>query len=150
VSVKLKLLIFVAIAFWLSGIFVEFIIPLFPPLAFVYPFLHGIYSNVCHQQSSKLIEYADYHTLVCARCTGIYLGGFISSFALLFVKSIKITDSKIILLAALPMLIDVLLYSSGLYAYSKTIAFITGILFGSVGIVYIYLGLQNFLDKNAE
>ncbi len=48
------------------------------------------------------------------------------------------------------MLTDVLLYSFGFYSYSKIIALITGVLFGSVGIVYIYYGLQILLEKNAK
>ena len=48
------------------------------------------------------------------------------------------------------MFIDVLLYSIGFYSYSKTIALITGLLFGFVGIVYIYFGLQKLLGNNAK
>jgi len=46
------------------------------------------------------------------------------------------------------MLIDVLLYSIGIYSYSKYFALITGFLFGFVGIVYIYNGFQILIEKN--
>jgi len=149
-SLTLKIILFITIALWVLGIFIEFIIPYFNGLSYAYPFISQLYSTVCHQQVSKLIEYNNHHSLVCARCSGIYIGGLFSSFILLFIPVLKIKDGKFILLAALPMLIDVLLYSLGFYSYSKTIALITGLLFGLVGIVYIYYGLQNLLEKNAK
>ena len=150
-SAKLKFLFFVAVLIWVAGIFIEGLIQYSDALAFAYPFVHKIYSTVCHQQAAKLIEYGNgYHTLVCARCTGIYSGGLLSASVLLFIPKLRIKTGKFILLAALPMVADVTLYSSGVYEYSKTIAFITGLLFGSVGIVYIYFGLQKLLDKNEK
>jgi len=50
--------------------------------------------------------------------------------------------------ASFPMLIDVFLYSIGAYNYSKIFAFITGVIFGLVGIVYIYNGFQILIEKN--
>lgn len=46
------------------------------------------------------------------------------------------------------MLIDVFLYSIGVYNYSKIIAFGSGFVFGLVGIVYIYNGFQILIEKN--
>ncbi len=147
---KIKIILFSLIALWLAGIFIEFIIPYFNTLSYVYPFVNRLYSTVCHQQINKLLEFNGHHSLVCSRCSGIYIGGFFSSFILLFIPTLKIRNGKLILLAALPMLVDVVLYSSGFYEYSKTVALITGVLFGFVGIVYIYYGLQIILENNAK
>jgi uncharacterized membrane protein len=149
-SIKIKIILFVLIFIWVAGIFVEFIIPYFNGLSYAYTFINRLYATVCHQQFHKLIEFNGHHSLVCSRCSGIYIGGFLSSFILLFIPTLKIRNGKFILLAALPMLTDVLLYSFGFYSYSKIIALITGVLFGSVGIVYIYYGLQILLEKNAK
>ena len=149
-SIPLKIILFIAIAIWVTGIFVEFIIPHFHNLSYAYTFIRGLYSTVCHQQFEKLIEINEHRSLVCSRCSGIYIGGLFSSFFLLFIPTLKIKSGKIILLASLPMFIDVLLYSFGFYSYSKTIALITGLLFGLVGIVYIYFGLQKLLENNAK
>ena len=149
-SITLKIILFVAIAFWVVGIFIEFLIPYFNNLSYAYPFINQLYSTVCHQQFEKLIEINEHRSLVCSRCSGIYIGGLFSSFILLFIPVLKIRNGKFIILAALPMFIDVLLYSIGFYSYSKTIALITGLLFGFVGIVYIYFGLQKLLGNNAK
>jgi uncharacterized membrane protein len=149
-SLRIRVSLFLLITIWLFGIFIEFFIPFQKALAYLFPILENIYSTVCHQKPEKLIEISGHHTLVCARCTGIYLGGFISSFILLFIAKINLKDGKLIIAASIPMLIDVLLYSSGLYEYSKTIAFITGLLLGSVGIAYIYNGLQILVEKNGK
>jgi len=149
-SITLKIIFFIAITLWIVGIFIEFIIPYFNGLSYAYPVISRLYSTVCHQQFEKLIEFNGHHSLVCSRCSGIYLGGFLSSFILLFIPTLKIRNGKIILFAALPMLVDVLLYSFGIYSYSKTIALITGLLFGFVGITYIYYGLQILLENDAK
>ena len=145
---KQKLFFFLLISLWVSGIFIEFLIPYFNNLSFSYPVLSRIYSTVCHQQVEKLIVFNNHNSLVCSRCTGIYIGGFISSFLMLFVSKLNIKNAKILLLASFPMLIDVLLYSIGIYSYSKYFALITGFLFGFVGIVYIYNGFQILIEKN--
>jgi uncharacterized membrane protein len=149
-SIKVKFLLFFVIFLWTVGIFSEILIPHFNALSYAYPFINLTYSTVCHQQFEKLIEFSGHHSLVCSRCCGIYIGGLLSSFILLFISTLKIKNGRLILLAALPMLIDVILYSFGFYTYSETIALITGLFFGSVGIAYIYYGLQILVEKNEK
>ena len=113
-------------------------------------FLTRIYSRVCHQESSKCIMIASENMLVCARCTGIYLGALGTS--LLFViHSIPTLRIKVLLIASLPLLLDVCCTSMGVYKYSQIIAVITGLAFG--GIVYLFLisELENFfLNKSIK
>ena len=59
-------------------------------------------------------------------------------------------NANLILAASIPMLIDVILYSSGLYDYNKNISFITGLFFGSIGIAYIYNGLKILLERDGK
>jgi len=146
----LKLLFFVLILLWVLGIFIEVIIPQFDNLAFLYPFLKIIYSHVCHQQPEKVLSIDGNNLLVCSRCTGIYLGSLVASLILLFVPIIKINNIKYLILATVPMLIDVILYSSGVYSYSKELALFSGILFGIAGIIYIYNGLQILLAEKRK
>ena len=146
-SITTRLLLLIMISIWVAGLLIEFLIPYYEQLTILYPFTKMLYSTVCHQQPAKLILYNNSHTLVCARCSGIYLGGLLSSFILIFIKIKKIKNGKIIILSALPMLIDVVFYSIGLYSYSKIVALITGFLFGSVGIIYIYNGFQILLEN---
>jgi len=127
-KLQFRISLFILITIWVWGIFIAFFIPYENNLTYFFPFIDGMYSTVCHQQSAKLIEYNGYHTFVCARCTGIYFGGFLSSFILLFVSILNLKNAKLIIAGSIPMFIDVVLYSSGLYDYNKTIAFITGLL----------------------
>ena len=145
-----KLLFVILILLWLLGIFSEVIIPHFDSLAFLYPYLKFLYSHVCHQQPEKVLSIDAHNLLVCSRCTGIYLGSFISSLILLLVPVIKIRNIIYLLLATIPMVIDVILYSSGIYTYSKNIALFSGTLFGIAGIIYIYNGLQILLVEKEK
>ena len=149
-NLKIRIILFISITIWVFGIFIEFFIPLLNKLAYLFPFLEGIYSTVCHQQPEKLIGINGHHTLVCARCTGIYMGGLLSSSIFLIISTLNLKDGKLMLFASIPMLLDVVLYSSGLYDYSINIAFTTGLFFGSIGIVYIYNGFNILLEKNGK
>jgi uncharacterized membrane protein len=147
-SIVTRLLIFTIIFLWTLAFLIELLIPYFEELSYFYPFAKSLFATVCHQQPEKLLTFNHTHSLVCSRCAGIYFGGLLSSFVLIFVRITNIKNGQIIILAAIPMVIDVILYSIGLYNYSKTIALITGILFGSVGIIYIYNGFQILLERN--
>ncbi len=149
-QLQIRIILFLLIVIWVFGIFIEFLIPLQNNLAYFFPFFEGVYSTVCHQQLEKLISVNGYQTLVCSRCAGIYLGGLLSSSILLFTTKINFKDGRLMLAASIPMLVDVLLYSSGFYNYTKSIAFVTGLVFGFVGIAYIYNGLQILLVRNGK
>jgi uncharacterized membrane protein len=81
---------------------------------------------------------------ICARCAGIYLGGFIAGFLSLFIINIKL-NKNILFYSAIPMIIDVGLTSFGVYPYSKTIAFSTGIMLGSTIYYFIINELEQFI-----
>lgn len=106
------------------------------------------YSNVCHQNESKLIFINGNHFLVCARCTGIYFGVLFSilSFPLLKNSLYKITTS-FLSLAFLLMISDVLFYQIGIYSYSKIISFSTGIIFS---LTLTFFVLNYFLIKEKK
>lgn len=149
-NLYLKLLFFLLIFLWVIGIFIEVIIPQSDSLAFIYPYLKLLYSHVCHQQPEKTLSIETHNLLVCSRCTGIYLGSLFSSLILFFVPIIKITNIKFLIFAIAPMFIDVILYSSGVYTYSRELALFSGILFGIAGIIYIYNGLEILLAENRK
>ena len=110
-------------------------------------FLHKPFSLICHQQHDKLITINNASTLVCARCAGIYLGGLLGNIYLFFRRS-NYTRMKLFVLASLPMLLDVVFYSIGLYNYSKIIAFSTGLIFGFFMMLVMFNGIENFLSEN--
>ena len=144
---RFRLIISIILLFWCAGIFIEWFLPFENHLLFGLPFLQKTYSLVCHQQDAKLILFDKGETLVCARCTGIYLGLLFTSIIVLFRMPKEKPPVKFLFLAAAPMIGDVILYSTSLYHYSKPAAFITGFLLGSVGFLYLYAGLNNLIHE---
>ncbi|MCF8414298.1 MAG: DUF2085 domain-containing protein [Melioribacteraceae bacterium] len=116
-----------------------------PELGLFKPFIDNGISNICHQDSQKLIEFGQYSTMVCARCFGIYLGGA-ASLVLVFISCFSdVPRLKLLAGTSFILLSDVLLVNIGVYNYSKTLAFITGFLLGSVGFLYFYIPLEKFI-----
>lgn len=102
------------------------------------------YSNLCHQENEKCIVLINQLMLVCARCAGIYLGTFITGLISLFKKSNEISFNKVIIMS-LPMFLDVFFSTIGIYKYSQTLAFITGLVFGSMIYMIIISELENLI-----
>lgn len=109
--------------------------------------LSKIYSNVCHQESAKCISIGSASMLVCARCAGIYLGAFIAGLSSLLIIT-PLINRKVLILAALPLMIDVLFTFIGVYAYSKSVAFVTGFTFGGVAYFMFLSELENLFLNN--
>lgn len=102
------------------------------------------YSTMCHQDSARCITIGNEHLLVCARCAGIYFGAFITCLINLFRKPIHI-DKKIFIFMSLPMLLDIISVLMGLYQYSKIVASLTGLIFGSFLLLLIISELEDYL-----
>lgn len=111
----------------------------------IYPFQKMLYSNVCHQDINKTFTCNDTPFLVCARCTGIYFGAFISSIIILFGNFRLSFRTKYLYLFSIPILLDVIFYSSGIYHYNKYFASLTGLLFGCSIFLYILSAIEYFL-----
>ena len=141
-----KILLFAIFLIFYLLIFSEFWIRYIPQIAYALPFLHQGYSTICHQQQEKLLSLGgSAMTLLCSRCTGIYTGGIFASVLLFWVNIKKTPHIRWLFVASIPMVIDVVLSSVGLYEYSKTGAFLTGFLLGSVGFFYFYKPLENLI-----
>jgi len=140
-----SLTLFFLFLFWCSGIFIEWFIKINDHFVFILPYLQKTYSLVCHQERNKLLFFSGVETLTCARCTGIYLGLLTSSLLVVYKLPKWKLHINILLIAAAPMIADVLLTSLNIYSYSKLIAFFTGLLLGSIGFFYLYAGLNNLI-----
>ncbi|MCX6168528.1 MAG: DUF2085 domain-containing protein [Ignavibacteriales bacterium] len=140
-----RLALFLVLLIWFAGIFVEWLITLDNHFLFALPFLQKTYSLVCHQEKAKLMIFNHAETLTCARCTGIYLGLLLVSMIFLFKDYKRNFPIKFLLYASIPMIADVILYSINIYHYSKPVAFVSGLLLGSVGFLYLYKGLNNLI-----
>lgn len=112
--------------------------------------IERIYSRVCHQQESKCISIAGTKMLICARCAGIYFGALVSLFFMSFGSTPKLKLSLFVI-SAIPLLLDVFLTNINLYEYSKPIAFLTGLIFGSVVCLFLLSEIENlFLNKSIK
>lgn len=125
---------------WITGFLLPLVSAIDNPLTnFV---MTRFYSTVCHQDSTKCISIDNNSTLVCARCAGIYFGALIAAISSIIIFH-PLTSKKLLLISIIPLLIDVLLVSLGIYSYSKIISFITGMVFGSI----IYLFILTEIEK---
>lgn len=125
-------------ALWCTGILLA------PALQSNYPatssLLYSAYSPVCHQIDGRCFHLFDAKWGVCIRCTAIYVSFFVS--LLLFpafhqLSSPAFPERRWVVLAVVPMIIDVLLNFTGIHASSPLTRMITGLLFGSVLPLYI-------------
>lgn len=146
---SIQTIIFILLLLWCIGIIWELVIHFYPSTFILLPFLRNNYSIVCHTDPQKLLSIGNFTTLTCSRCSGIYFGAFFSS-TLVLLGLTKNVSIKTLLLSSLPMLIDVLLYSIGIYTYSHFVALLTGLLLGSVGIIYIHNTIIELLIYNKE
>ena len=141
-----RFFIFLSLLLWCLGFTYASIFPK-SPMLILYPLLKQFYSSVCHQIGYKTIQFNGINFLVCARCSGIYFGGLIASILFLFPPKSHSLKIKYLFIAAVPMLVDVGLYSTGIYEYSKIIALSSGLLFGFVAVSILLIIIENNLLK---
>lgn len=145
-KIKLKLIkvgLFLALVVWLIGLSATCFDP--TDLKSLYPFQKQLYSTVCHQQVERSFECGNTTLLVCARCSGIYLGSAIASLIIIFFNNPFKVKTKWLVFFSMPMLFDVLFITFGIYEYNKLVSAITGILFGSIVFLYILSAIENLL-----
>lgn len=147
-KLRIKLIISLILLIWCILIFAEWLVPISEKIIIFIPFIKKTFSLVCHQQDYKLITQNVFHSMVCSRCTGIYIGALITSFGSFFFAMNKRFGNRLFYFALLPMLIDIACYSLNVYEYSKQVAFATGLLLGSTGFLYFYSAINQFLLEN--
>jgi uncharacterized membrane protein len=143
-TVHIKFIFIFFLIVWICGILSPAFLPPYFTKLFPGFFLDKLYSLVCHQDPAKSFFIFGNKLEVCARCSGIYAGGFIFSLVPLFLPRFRPQRRVWLFLSMIPMAADVLLYSSGFYLYSKWIAFATGLILGSVSILYIFAGIEDY------
>jgi uncharacterized membrane protein len=147
----IRILFSIFLLVWCLGFLSPVITPEFEGKTLISYIAGYNYSLVCHQSDSANITIGGSHLLVCARCTGLYSGALLSVIILLFCSfNINLSLKPLVLLSA-PLIFDAISVRISLYSYSKTIAFITGMLCGAIVIIYIIETIENsfhLLKKN--
>jgi uncharacterized membrane protein len=138
-----KIILFLLILFWCIG----FTYPLSRLIGLSNPiiefFLKNCYGNVCHQQHDKLLEISGIKLFVCWRCAGIYLGAFTAGFFNLFISKKILITNFLFAASSIPIIVDVTLYSSGVYSYNNWTALLTGMAFAMTAFNYAAATIEN-------
>ena len=99
---------------------------------------------VCHQIPERSFQIAGYPLAVCARCTGLYVGGLLGIAAYPMVRPLTRTDAPErvwLVLAVLPTTVDFALGFFGVWENTHWSRFLTALLAGAVAAFYIVPGL---------
>lgn len=111
--------------------------------------IYRAFSYLCHQLPERSFSLAGHQLAVCARCTGLYLGFAAAALVYPVVRSLKRTDTpgrRWLLLAAMPMAMDVALDLLGVWKNTHLSRLTTGMLLGSVAAFYVIPGLIDLLN----
>jgi uncharacterized membrane protein len=102
--------------------------------------VYSAYAPLCHQIDGRCYHLLDAKWGVCIRCSGIYFSFF---FSLLVYPMFRRLSSPAtpgrwwVLIAVVPMVIDVALNFTGIHPSTPLTRIITGLLFGSILPLYI-------------
>lgn len=128
---RIYLVLLLLVAAWCAGFFLA------PSLSGSVPgvssLLYACYEPVCHQIDGRSFHLEGEKLAVCARCTSIYVGFFFALMIYPFFR--KLSEQSVpsrmwILLAVVPMALDVTLNFFGLHASTLLTRAFSGGLFG--------------------
>ena len=148
-SQKYFIIFFILICLWCLGIISPIIFQNEKVYQLVKPFLNLTYSQVCHQSHEKTLSLGGENVLVCSRCTGIYLGVFLTGLFSLILSKIPQRIFYFLLLSLILMFIDVFLTTLGICSYSKSFALLTGVFLGSTLLLFVLEQLNYFKTQNS-
>jgi uncharacterized membrane protein len=106
--------------------------------------IYGGFSLVCHQISARSFQVEGFQLAVCARCTGLYVGGLLGVAAYPLARPLarrETPDRMWLILAALPTTIDFALGFFSVWENTHLSRFLTASLLGIVSAFYIVPGL---------
>lgn len=115
--------------------------------------IYGAFGTLCHQRPERSYFIAGHKFAVCSRCTGLYAG---FAFTLLLyplfrsLKTITTPPRILLLLAALPLLIDFSVTFFGFWENTHTSRLLTGALLGSVTVLYVMPGIVELSLRRAR
>ena len=113
--------------------------------------VYQAFSYVCHQLPERSFHLLGHPLAVCSRCTGLYSGFAIASLMYPLVRSLSRTDTpprRWLLLAAVPMAVDVGLDVIGVWRNTYYSRLATGLILGSIAAFYVIPGMIDLLNFN--
>lgn len=151
IKLTLKLVLLCGLLLLNFGNFIYLFSSLNPNLSLLIIPFNKSFSLICHEQEQKLFRLNSFQTLLCSRCSGIYLGALIA-LPLLFIRRIFIKHSiSFFFFAVFLMSLDVIFYTAGIYKYLQWIALSTGLYFGFITLNLLKISIDNlFAEINQE
>ena len=115
--------------------------------------IYGAFAAMCHQLPERSYFIDGHQLAVCARCTGVY-GGFTLMLLLYpLIGSLKNPDTpprSWLMLATIPLVIDVGVNFLGFWQNTHTSRLLTGALLGGVAVFYVMPGLIGLAARRKE
>jgi uncharacterized membrane protein len=140
------------VAIWCGGILLAPALKSNQP--FVSSFLYSFYGPICHQIDSHSFHLLGAKFGVCARCSSIYFSFWLTLLVYPLIQDIvspSIPKRHWILLAMVPMVVDVLLGFTGIHPITESTRAVTGALFGAILPLYIvppfFEGIRQLRDQ---
>ena len=106
--------------------------------------IYGAFATLCHQLPERSYFVDGHQLAVCSRCTGIYAGFALTLLLYPLIRSLKnpvMPRPSWLLLAALPLAIDVGVNFSGFWQNTHTSRLLTGAILGSAVVFYVMPGI---------
>jgi uncharacterized membrane protein len=151
-----------ALSFWLISVLVAlavFCLIIVAPVAAASghdEIAHGIYGAfgmLCHQLPERSYFIEGHKLAVCSRCTGIYAGFTLTLLLFPLIGSLKnvVTPPRSwLLLAAVPLLIDVGVNFFGFWHNTHTSRLLTGALLGCTAVFYVMPGIVDLSQRTSK
>ena len=109
--------------------------------------IHSLYQPACHQLAERSFTLNGIPLSICARCSGIYLAGFLICLYCLFPAGLKMYPLHTYILLILPAAFEFLLEKTGFYPGQIWVRFVSGLLFGSALFHLLVLSFSRRLDE---
>jgi uncharacterized membrane protein len=112
-------------------------------------FFYSLFSHACHQDAARSFTLLGHPWAVCQRCSGIYFGLFLFSLIPLELDAMLNQPRRrrlLVLVATAPMLADVFLPLTGLWANTPASRLATGLIFGAMLSSLLLPALAEFME----
>jgi uncharacterized membrane protein len=116
--------------------------------------LYEGFHRICHQYDTRTLHIAGEPLGVCARCSGIYFAFLAGTLCYPLLRNLRrpvVPSRGLLVVAVIPMLIDVGLGFAGLHEISTTTRLITGSVFGAlIPFVILPVALGAAIERTAS
>ena len=115
--------------------------------------IYGGFAVVCHQLPERSYFIFGHKLAVCSRCTGLYAGFALTLLLYPLLRPLRSVDwppPVWLVLAAVPMAIDFGLTFLGIWENTHTSRLLTGLLLGSVSVLYVMPGVAELATRKTR